>query len=157
MALSPLGFLASGRVDPGVSSVMRMLCLFAVSFPSQAGSSLGSDQEAPSCYPKAPGFYPRPLATGLPMVLTYFRLDLIGWLKLHAGSESVARVLEMSSQGNEGGGGEVGTQVFCTGQDRNSGKEQIEKTTLNPVGCLRSLRTQENSMGWLDRKGYCWR
>lgn len=72
-----LGFWLQAGVDPRISSVVRILS-FAVSFPSQVGSSLGSDQEALSCYPKAPGFYPHPLATGLPMVPTYFRLDLIG-------------------------------------------------------------------------------
>lgn len=72
-----LGFWLQAGVDQGISGVVRMLWLFAVSFPSKAGSSLGSDWEAPSCYRKAPGFYSRPLATGLPMVPTYS-----GWISL---------------------------------------------------------------------------
>lgn len=84
--------------------------LVCCGFPSQAGSSLGSElpptrQDALSYPPKAPGLHLCCLTSSFPVAPAYFRLDLIGWFELHAGSESftVVRALEVSRQGGKGG------------------------------------------------------
>lgn len=101
--------------------------LVCCGFPSQADSSLGSDQDAPSCPPKAPGLHPCCLISGFPVALAYFRLDLIGWFELHAVSESftVIRALEMSSQGGKGGVGEVGDWVSSQAETDTQGRRRL--------------------------------
>lgn len=64
-------------------NVVQVLCLSAA-FLSQAGSSLRVTKMLRPALPKAPGFHPFHLATGLSVVPAEFRLDLTGWLESHA-------------------------------------------------------------------------